>query len=138
MKRYVNFIHIDSFYFISSFNYFTIFIIIFFLSKKQKKKSLVASTGTSKATAKQVEHDILFTHLANQSKALKLKQQLWEQEKEQKKRERIYDMIRKQMELERLGVSQEQLDKYFRLTPLSKLDDAVEDDSSSSSSSSTD
>jgi hypothetical protein len=99
---------------------------------------LVPSTGASKATAKQAERDILFTHLANQSKALKLKQQLWEQEKEQKERERVYDTIKKRMELEKLGVSQERLDKYFRLTPLNKKDDAEEDDNSSSSSSSTD
>ncbi len=99
---------------------------------------MVPSTATSKATAKQAERDILFTHLANQSNALKLKQQLWEQEKEQKERERVYDTIKKRMELEKLGVSQERLDKYFRLTPLSKRDNTLEEDSSSSSSSSTD
>jgi hypothetical protein len=40
------------------------------------------------------------------------------------------------MELEKLGVSQERLDKYFRLTPVRKLDDAIENDNSNSSSSS--
>jgi hypothetical protein len=99
---------------------------------------LVPSTATAKATAKQAERDILFAHLSNQSKALKLKQELWEQEKEQKERERVYDTIKKRMELEKLGVSQERLDKYFRLTPLNKLDDTDEDNRSSSSSSSSD
>ena len=85
-----------------------------------------------------MERDILMSHLSNQSKALKLKQQLWEQEKEQKERERVYDTIKKRLELEKLGVSQERLDKYFRLTPLGKLDDTVENDDSSISTSSTD
>ncbi len=69
---------------------------------------------------------------------MKLKQELWEQEKEQKERERVYDTIKKRMELEKLGVSKERLDKYFRLTPLNKLDDTDEDNRSSSSSSSSD
>jgi hypothetical protein len=108
------------------------------MSQKRKKKTLVPSAGATKASAKQMERDILLSHLSNQSKALKLKQQLWEQEKEQKERERVYDTIKKRMELEKLGVSQERLDKYFRLTPISKLDDAIESDNASSSSSSTD
>jgi hypothetical protein len=72
-----------------------------------QKKTLVPSGGATKVTAKQMERDILMSHLSNQSKALKLKQQLWEQEKEQKERERVYDMIKKRLELEKLGVSQE-------------------------------
>jgi hypothetical protein len=36
---------------------------------------LVSSAGASKAKAKQAERTILMSHLANQSKALKLKQQ---------------------------------------------------------------
>jgi hypothetical protein len=108
------------------------------LTQKHKKKTLVPSGGATKATVKQMERDILMSHLSNQSKALKLKQQLWEQEKEQKERDHVYDTIKKRLELEKLGVSQERLDKYFRLTPVSKFDDAVESDSASYSSSSTD
>jgi hypothetical protein len=61
---------------------------------------LVPSTSTSKATAKQIEHDILLMHLSNQSKMLKLKQQIGENEKDQKEHDRIHDMLKKRMELE--------------------------------------
>jgi hypothetical protein len=108
------------------------------LTQKRKKRTLVPSGGATKVTAKQMERDILMSHLSNQSKALKLKQQLWEQEKQQKERERVYDTIKKRLNLEKLGVSQERLDKYFRLTPLGKTDNTVESDESSFSSSSSD
>jgi hypothetical protein len=96
----------------------------------------VPSADGSKATAKQAEREILLSHLANQNKALKLKQQILEQEKEQKDRDRIYDTLKKRMELEKMGVSKERLDKYFRLTPLTKLDNDADSDSDCSISSS--
>jgi hypothetical protein len=108
------------------------------LTQKRKKKTLVPSGGATKATAKQIERDILMSHLSNQSKALKLKQQILENEKEQKERDRIYDTMKKRMELEKLGVSKERLDKYFRLTPLTKEDKEADSDSSISSSNSLD
>ncbi len=82
-----------------------------------KEKTLVPSAGASKAAAKQAERDILMSHLSNHSKALKLKQWIWEQEKEQKDRDWIYDMLKKRIELEKHRVGKERLDKYFRLTP---------------------
>ena len=52
--------------------------------------------------------DVTFS---NQSKALKLIQQILEHEKEQKERDHIYDALKKRIELEKLGVSKERLDK---------------------------
>ncbi len=69
-------------------------------------------------------------HLVNQSKVVKLKQQIWEQEKEQKERDQIYDTLKKRMELKKMEVSKERLDKYFCLTLLTKLDNEADSDSS--------
>ncbi len=49
--------------------------------------------------------------------ALNIKQQMWKVEVDQKEQDRVYDTIKKRMELEKLGVSPTKLDKYFCLTP---------------------
>jgi hypothetical protein len=101
------------------------------------KKSIVP-TNASKVNAKQTERDIMFRYLKNRTTALNIKQQMWKVEVDQRKRERVYDTIKKRMELEKLGVSPTKLDKYFRLTPdndtdVEKLD--ADDESNSSSES---
>lgn len=105
--------------------------------KKKRKKTLVPSTNASKQNAKQMEREILLSHLNNQSKALELKQRMWQSEMEQKERERIFDTLKKRSELEKLGISQDRLDKYFRLTPIGKIEHNADNDDSSSCSDST-
>jgi hypothetical protein len=62
-----------------------------------------------------------------------LKQQIWKNEKNQKECDGIYDMLKKRMEMEKLRVSQERLEKHFCL-----IDNELENDNSNTSSSSTD
>jgi hypothetical protein len=83
-------------------------------------KKTIVPANASKANPKQAERDIMFRYLANQATALDIKQQMWKVEVEQKERDRLYDTIKKRMELEKLGVSPTKLDKYFRLTPQKK------------------
>jgi hypothetical protein len=101
------------------------------------KKSIVPANAT-KINPKQMERDIMFRYLKNQTTALDLKQQMWKVEIDQRERDRVYDTIKKRMELEKLGVSPTKLDKYFRLTPdkatdIEKLDADNESHSSSDS-----
>ncbi len=99
------------------------------------KKSIVPA-NSAKVNAKQMERDIMYRYLKNQTMALDIKQKPLMVEVNQKERDRVYDTIKKRMELEKLGVSPTKLDKYFRLTPhkSTNSEEALDDDCSSSSS----
>ena len=66
---------------------------------------------------------------------LKFKQEMKSGKKAagQKKCEIIFDVMKKRLELEKMGASKEYLDKYFRITPLAKKDDSSSGDQSDSS-----
>ena len=112
--------------------------LIFFQSKK--KKSLI-SKDLSNRNAKQEEREIFNKYLLNQSAAIKLKSRKFKREMKaekkaagQKKCEIIFDVMKKRLELEKMGASKEYLNKYFPITPLAKKDDSSSGEQSDSSS----
>jgi hypothetical protein len=114
---------------------------LFLIFPQNKKKKSLISKETSNRNAKQEEREIFQKYLSNQSAAIKLKSRKLKREMKaekkaasEKQREIIFDVMKKRLELEKMGASKEYLDKYFRITPLAKKDDSSSGEQSETSS----
>ena len=88
------------------------------------RKSIVTSVAKAKKSGKQDEYDVLKMHLENQSNVLKLQEKKFklklkndEKKLEKAERDRIFDILKQRKKLEKMGVSQRYIDKYFSVSP---------------------
>ncbi len=113
-------------------------IISFFNPVELEKEKILEPSSMLKVNAQQLEWDVMLQYLLNQLKALELKQEIQNDKREQKEQDRIYDIQKKRMELEKRGVSWKKLDKYFCLYPPHEISNVCfageKTDSSSTSS----